>query len=341
MARPSGGGRARKSKRLSTVPDNATSPPPTFQKATRKTESAPVKSRRARQYSSHPKLEEIATAALASAKPAPETAPTATAPAKQPTAIPSFQQQVHPYFKLPQLTPPRTTLPTTPHPLFVIIDTEPYERTFSLNRARCTKHSKLLRRAASQAPRPDLAIALPGIRAVDFEAYAAHYSTVREPLAIHAERQWEQIKPEGCELSPAQKTHVRVATLLGYWVMGNQLQDLDFKNAAMDAILAEDLAGDGGAAVVQCAGEILGHGQTSAKSGLYRLLVDVVAPMMTGAFVEEYSGKWSKEFLVDLFKKVLELRGGQDVEVLPTPADKLRYYEVEAEVVERLVGAVE
>ncbi|KAF2160189.1 hypothetical protein M409DRAFT_29271 [Zasmidium cellare ATCC 36951] len=236
---------------------------------------------------------------------------------------------------------PKTTAPSTPHPLIIIADQPPYERTFSVNRTLYTTHSKLLRRATSEAPSPDLAIALPGIRALDFEAYATHHSHFRQDLAILADMQWEAIKPKNCILTPAQKTHVRVATLLGYWIMGNGLQDTEFKNVVMDALLREDLAGDGGAAIVQSAGCILSYGQTGAESGLYRLLLDVMAPMVTEEFVDEFAKTWSRDFVVDLLKRVVVRRGGQDVEVLPTLADRQRYYEVEAKVAERLVGATE
>lgn len=122
--------------------------------------------------------------------------------------------------------------------------------------------------------------------------------------------------------------------------MGNTLQDSDFKNVVMDALLQENLAGDAGAAVVQTAGCILGH-QMGMGSGLYRLLLDVMAPMVTEEFVDEFSHQWSKEFAMDLLKRVVLLRGDKLIEAIPMPADKQRYYEVEEEIVERLMDAIE
>lgn len=232
------------------------------------------------------------------------------------------------------------TPPTTPVLLILMVDTKPYEKTFSINRTFFTARSKLLHKATLEAPSPALAIALPGIRSVDFEAYLNHYSPVGCSLQSSADLQWENIKPAKSVLTSAQRTYVRVATLLGFWVTGNSLQDSDFKNAVMDALLQEDLAGDGGAAVVQSTGCILGY-QTGMESGLYRLLLDVMAPMVTEEFVDEWSHQWSKGFTMDLLKRVVLLRGEQIVEAIPILADKQRYYEVEAEIVNRLVEAVE
>lgn len=79
--------------------------------------------------------------------------------------------------------------------------------------------------------------------------------------------------------------HVRVATLLGFWVAGDVLQDVEFKNAVMDAVLEEDLSGEAGAAVVQSAGVILSKTR-GVESGLGRLLLDVMAAMVTEVSIE-------------------------------------------------------
>lgn len=58
-------------------------------------------------------------------------------------------------------------------------------------------------------------------------------------------------------------------------------------------------------------------------------------------FIEEWSGKWSKEFTVGILKRVVAIRGRQEVEEVPTARDRLCYYEVEEEIVDRLVDALE
>lgn len=216
----------------------------------------------------------------------------------------------------------RSTKPAT---LTIIIDTPPHEKTFTLTHTLITTNSRLLAKAAAEAPSPNHAIALPGLRAADFEAYATYYNTLPRPsIQSLALQQWEAIRPREYELSPEQDIHIYVATLLGLHTLASVLMDAHFTNAVMHTLLSTcDFAGAAGAAIVQSAGCILANAE--AGSGLYRLLVDVMAASVTEEFVERWSSKWTKEFVVDLLLRCVSLRGGKGG--VPSVEDEERYFE--------------
>ncbi|UJO25051.1 uncharacterized protein CLAFUR5_14571 [Fulvia fulva] len=128
-------------------------------------------------------------------------------------------------------------------------------------------------------------------------------------------------------------------TLVSFWLLGDFLKDAAFQNAAMRQLLRQSrqVAMEGVDVALEISGLVAPeprrappHGagdkageeraarQTWEGNPLQRWSIDLLAPVVTKRHVEEMQWAWSKEFLVALFVRMLEMPAGGRLEMVPS-----------------------